>query len=217
MNILYIIDSLGAGGAERSTADMAKFLKNKGHQTTIICLKRKKIGIEEEIINAGINIVFLKATNFTSRVKEVSKHIKRERPDLIHSVLYDSNLLLRVIKLFSPKLKILQSLVSMPYAKEREMDSKLPKFKFKIVKLIDWFSARLVHSYYHAITAAVLDHYRPFFKINDSNSFIIYRGREKNGFVEQKNLIRQQLGFENSFVFIRCIKNKIIIVRIQKR
>lgn len=201
MNIFFVIDSLGAGGAERSTVEIARFLKYNEHSVTIVCLKHKKIGVEEEIYRLGVRLIYLSKSSFASRFKELKKLVLNESPDLIHSVLYSSNLLVRAIKLAVPSVKIVQSLVNTPYSEEREKDTKLPKLKFKIVKAIDSLSARSVDSYYHAITSTVLDHYTPLFKIPASKNFVIFRGRYENKSVNSRLLIREKLGFGNQFVF----------------
>lgn len=202
MNIFFVINSLGAGGAERSTVEIARFLKDNGHSVTIICLKRKKIGIEDDINKIGVRLIYLSKSNFTSRLSELKNLVRDEKPDLIHSVLYDSNLLVRAIKLAIPSIKIVQSLVNTPYAEEREKDTKLPKLKFKIVKAIDSYSARYVDSYYHAITSTVSAHYAPLFKIKGSKNFVIFRGRYENKFLDRKQELREKFNFGDQLVFV---------------
>jgi glycosyltransferase involved in cell wall biosynthesis len=202
MKIIFLINSLGAGGAEKSTAELARYLMGQKYEICIICLKKREIGIESEVLAWGIRLIFLSANNFLGRVKELRKILEAERPDIVHSVLYESNLLIRINKIINPKLKIVQSLVNTPYSAARTNDSSLPYIKFIIAKYIDCFSARAVSSYYHAITSAVLNHYKPLYHIEEEKSSVIFRGRNFNPFLDQRGILRNKLGFKDSFIFL---------------
>ncbi|WP_162051939.1 glycosyltransferase family 4 protein [Pontibacter pamirensis] len=202
MKIFYLINTLGAGGAERSTAETAKYALKHGHQVTIIYLHKKPISIEEEIKDAGIRVIHLRASNFVKRVFALRKLLKAERPDIVHSVLFDSNVLIRVVKFFLPRQKVIQSLVNTPYSEIRIKHAGLPRYKFKIVQLADMLTARLSQSHYHAITTTVLEHYRPMFNIKKDQSFLVYRGRGENRHRDSRAAIRERLKFGNDFVFV---------------
>lgn len=202
MKIFYLINTLGAGGAERSTAETAKYALKHGHQVTIIYLHKKPISIEQEIKEAGIRVIHLRASNFLGRALALRRLLKAERPDIVHSVLFDSNVLIRVVKMFLPRQKVIQSLVNTPYSEVRIKHAGLPKFKFKIVQLADILSARLSQSYYHAITNTVLEHYSPMFNINKEQSYLVYRGRGENRHRVSRAAIRERLEFGDHFVFV---------------
>ncbi|WP_034888144.1 glycosyltransferase family 4 protein [Gillisia sp. Hel_I_29] len=182
MKIIILINSLGAGGAERSMVEFAKFLQLKDEvNLQIVCLKHKKIGLEDEVNNFGIHTVYYEGSNnLRSKIKFVSQIVKDENPDIIHSVLAESNLILRLSRFFVSKGKVIQSLVNTPYSLERKKDSELSWQKFQLAKKVDEWTARLTSDiFYHAITKEVYHHYLPLFKIND-NYRIIYRGRKEN-------------------------------------
>jgi len=182
MKIIILINSLGAGGAERSMVEFAKFLHLRNDvNLNIVCLKHKKIGLEKEVENFGINTIYYEGNNnLKSKIKFISQIIKNENPDIIHSVLAESNLVLRLSRLFVSKGKVIQSLVNTPYSLERKKDSQLSWQKFQLAKKVDEWTARLTSNiFYHAITNEVYHHYLPLFKIKD-NYRIIYRGRREN-------------------------------------
>ncbi|MCF4102659.1 glycosyltransferase family 4 protein [Gillisia sp. M10.2A] len=182
MKIIILINSLGAGGAERSMVEFAKFLYLRNDvKLNIVCLKHKKIGLEEEVENFGINTIYYEgSSNLKSKINFVVDIIKKEKPDIIHSVLAESNLVLRLSRLLTHHGKVIQSLVNTPYSLERKKDSQLSWQKFQLAKKIDQWSARLTSNiFYHAITQEVYQHYLPLFKIRD-NYRIIYRGRKEN-------------------------------------
>ncbi|MDT0677465.1 glycosyltransferase family 4 protein [Autumnicola musiva] len=193
MKILILINSLGAGGAERSMVEFAKFL-HKREETTVkfLCLERRKIGLEEEVASFGIPIHYFQgAGGFKGKAGFVNNCINKENPDIIHSALTQANLVLRYVRLKNKKGKVIQSLVNTPYSLERKKDSDLPWQKFQLAKQMDVWSARLTSGiFYHAITNKVLQHYKPLFKIRN-NYKIIYRGRYKNKYVEEAEKRKQ--------------------------
>lgn len=182
MKIILLINSLGAGGAERSTFELAKFLKKqRGISVKFLCLERRQVGIEEEVENEEIDTIFYEGKNsWISKTRFVSKVLKSETPDIIHSVLADSNLILRFSNFLNTSGKIVQSLVSTPYSEERRKDRQLPWYKFRLVKMTDRLSARFSGNiFFHAITEEVLEHHRNLYNIKD-NYAIIHRGRRPN-------------------------------------
>ena len=186
MKVIILINTLGAGGAERSMVEYAKFLHNKDHvQVKFLCLERRKIGLEQEVKETGIPIIFYEGkSNIFSKADFVNQVVSQEEPEIIHSVLTQANLVARIFSLKNKKkVKIIQSLVNTPYSLERKKDVKLPWYKFQIMKYLDLWTARFTPwVFYHAITKEVLNHYKSLFKIGN-NYKIIYRGRFENNYV----------------------------------
>ncbi|MDT0644595.1 glycosyltransferase family 4 protein [Zunongwangia sp. F363] len=184
MKVFVLINSLGAGGAERSMVEFAKFLfQHDGITVRFVCLERRKIGLEEEVASIGIPVTFYAGKNsYTSKIKFFNKLIDKENPDIVHSVLTQSNLIARGARIKNRKIKIIQSLVNTPYSLERKKDAKLPWYKFQMAKQLDVWSARFSKNiFYHSITKEVLEHYKPLFHIKD-NYKIIHRGRYENSY-----------------------------------
>lgn len=202
MNVMFLINSLGAGGAERSTLNMTQYLIEKGYDCLIICLSHKEFGIEAEAKVLNVPVIFLSSHTFIGRYRELNRLIASRKPDLVHAVLFEASILLRLIKFFNPSLPSIESLVNTSYAKERAGDLKIPRYKLLLVKIFDMITARLGRSYYHAITATVLEHYRPLFGIQPNEGEIIFRGRKTNEEWKNRVTIRKELGVENSIVLI---------------
>lgn len=193
MKVLIFINSLGAGGAERSMVEFAKFLQIQNDVVVkFVCLQRRTVGLEDEVAECGIEVLFFNRTNATwwKKVEFFNKVIKEENPDILHSVLAESNLILRLSSFFLKNGKVLQSLVNTPYSEERKKDSHLSWRKFLLAKQRDKWTARLTSNiFYHAITKEVLEHYKPLFKIK-KNYRIIYRGRYENN--NKRNIPQKQ-------------------------
>lgn len=186
MKILFLIDSLGTGGAENSMVKLAKFIKSEGHNVTFLCLDRREVSHEMDVIENGIEVIYINKEGFLLQLVFLIKYIKKEQPDIIHSVLFRSDILLRVSRIFSQKIIVVQSLVSTPYSSVRRKDRNVPKFKLILAKQLDIWTARILPSYYHSISKTVFDHYKEIFKIK-RNYRIIYRGRCENKHVPQKD------------------------------
>ncbi|WP_298524071.1 glycosyltransferase family 4 protein [uncultured Christiangramia sp.] len=187
MKVIILINSLGAGGAERSMVEYAKFLQDRDDiMVKFVCLAHKKIGLEAEVKNYGIETIFYESkSGFFAKLKFLNTVINSENPDIIHSVLAESNILMRFSRLFVRKGKVIQSLVNTPYSEERKKDSNLSWQKFQVMKALDKWSARLSPNlFYHAITNEVLQHYRPLYNIKD-NFEVIYRGRDSNPYLNE--------------------------------
>lgn len=184
MKVLYLIDSLGAGGAERSTYLLAHHLEQTGHETAIVALKPKTVGISEEYYQLQGRVVVADTDSLRERLAFVRRIISEEQPDIVHSVIFDSNLALRIIGWYTRGFVTVQSLVGLPYLPERRFSSRVRTFKHAIVKQIDAGSARLSDIHYHVISNAVADHYRGVYHYDNDRVSLVYRGRDANLLVE---------------------------------
>src|SRR5688572_4780598 len=101
MKILIVIDGLGAGGAEMSTALMCDYLYDKRVSFEIVCLQRKKIGVEESMLAKGYKIYFLNKLNYVKQVLFIKNLIQKNRYDVVHSILLKSNLRVRFARMLS--------------------------------------------------------------------------------------------------------------------
>jgi glycosyltransferase involved in cell wall biosynthesis len=185
MKVVIVINTLGSGGAERSMLEFAKYLHQKNNvEVKFICLEHKKIGVEKEFDPFGIPVrYFEEKGSYIRKTRFLVKILKQETPDIIHSLLTESNIITRLSRKFYSKGHLIQSLVNTAYSLERKKDSKLSWQKFQMAKQLDLWTARLTPNiFYHSITKEVLEHYKPLFKIN-KNYRVIYRGRSENPFL----------------------------------
>ncbi|HET8885516.1 MAG TPA: glycosyltransferase family 4 protein [Salinimicrobium sp.] len=206
MKILFVQDSLGTGGAERSNAELWYFLKEKGISIKIIVLDHRHEGVQQEILNKGFDVVFLKPGNFLGQSKNIAEIIKDYRPDLVQSVLFRATMRVRAAKLFA-KFYHLESLVSCPYDEVRFQDAQINSTALKLYKFFDQISESKGTDRFVAITEEVKNHYIQKLKIPAKKIEVIYRGRKKNAFLKDKeqvrNKLRDALGIkQNDLVFV---------------
>lgn len=101
--IVFLIDGLGLGGAERTTVQLACGLKKKyGYDTAVMALPRTSFlttqnpalrGCFDELIEAGIPVtVFPKHSRFPIHfISRLSQVIAEMRPDIVHTQLFTAD------------------------------------------------------------------------------------------------------------------------------
>lgn len=81
--ILYIINSLGAGGAEKLTVQMANYF-NKDYEVTVVCLSKNEFF--KTLLNKDIKYITLNNFNGISKLAKLFFYIKNN--DVIHCHLF---------------------------------------------------------------------------------------------------------------------------------
>lgn len=212
MKILIVIDSLGAGGAEKSTLDFCIFLINNGYEVDLLCLKECEIGFSEIAMTNNIEVKILKSNFFFRKVFDLSKIITKNDYKIVYSCLFKSNLITRFCKLFSNFIHI-ENLVTTRYSKEKFEVSR-NKIGFVVYFLIDLLTIRLTVDHFHSISIAVTKHYKKMFFISDYKFSTIYRGRpipnynqiEKNSNVIQLLTVGRQELSKGQIYLLQALK-----------
>ena len=103
IKILYVLQDLEMGGAERLRFTAEKYI-NKSRFETIYCCIEKKGVLGEEIERKGGCVICLDTKdefyNLTATVR-LYKVVKKIRPDLVHAALFNANFHARVAGIFS--------------------------------------------------------------------------------------------------------------------
>ena len=175
MKILFVIDSLGAGGAERSLAELLPALEDAGIEAIIACLDRRTYGVETEVLESGADVRFLPRRP-VGRLRELRRIVAKESPDLIHTTILASNLVGRLVSIGSPA-TVLTSLVSTPYAPIRKQDPRVRPLALSAIRLVDIATARRLTDHFHAITEAVKSWAVTDMGLDPSRITVVHRGR----------------------------------------
>ena len=140
---MFLINSLGGGGAERSTALVLPYLRDLGIDPTVVTLYRSEHGTDEERVRAqGFEVAVLRAGDFRGRLRELRHLLRERRPAVLHTALYDSDILGRVASWRLP-VRGVSSLVSTPDDEERKKDPSLDRRKIASVQTLDAITALL--------------------------------------------------------------------------
>jgi glycosyltransferase involved in cell wall biosynthesis len=108
LRILFLIRALSIGGAERQLALVADGLAAKGHTVTVATFYNEA-GIT---LHQATHVVLHKQSRWDvwGFLKSLLTLIRQEKPDVLHGYLTVSNILVCLLKLFSPRLRVVMGL-----------------------------------------------------------------------------------------------------------
>lgn len=146
----------------------------------MVALKRRSVGIEKEVFALGVPVYIARNTSRWRRLLFLRRTIESTRPDIVHSVIFEANVLLRLVRPFvRHRFLIVQSIVSTPYVAHRRIaGGRSGRFKFFLARWIDSLTARVSDVHYHGISQTVIDHYRPYYRFSPDKTTLAYRGRD---------------------------------------
>ena len=83
LKILFVIDSLGTGGAERDLAEKLPQLGRFNVTPIVVSLRRREEGVQEDLQRQGFDVRILNTSGLIGRLLGVRKILRTERPDVI--------------------------------------------------------------------------------------------------------------------------------------
>lgn len=110
--ILCLIDSLGAGGAQRQMVGLATFLKEKGYDVVVAIYHQDngELFYADNLLSAGVPYVFLKkAERNLTRPYYIAKYIRKVRPDVVISYLFTPCICASFARIFNRRFKLIVS------------------------------------------------------------------------------------------------------------
>ncbi|PWT76531.1 MAG: group 1 glycosyl transferase [Chloroflexi bacterium] len=108
MKIMFLIRSLGHGGAERQLVNLAQALRKLGHGVTVVTFYSGE-WLEKELSDAGVPVWTLGKHgrwDIVSTAIKLVRLVHKYRPDILHSYLSTANLLALLPKACCPSLKL---------------------------------------------------------------------------------------------------------------
>lgn len=86
--ILCLIDSLGAGGAQRQMVGLATFLKERGYDV-VVAIYHKNLFYADQLLSCGVPYVYLKnAERSATRIYYIAQYIRKYKPDVVIAYLF---------------------------------------------------------------------------------------------------------------------------------
>jgi glycosyltransferase involved in cell wall biosynthesis len=178
MRVLYVIDALGEGGTEMSLAQLLPGLREAGVEPTVVCLKsRGAEGVEQSVAQQGFDVRVLRAGSLPSQVRQLGSIVREVAPDLIHTMLYRSNVVGRLAG-WRTRVPVVGSVVNTSYSPERLADPRIPTRRMRVTKAIDGFTARRLTRGLHAVSDTVRDHTVETLRVDPEHITVIRRGRD---------------------------------------
>jgi glycosyltransferase involved in cell wall biosynthesis len=175
MRVLYVIDSLAAGGAERSLAAMAPQYAAHGMELRVAYLHERP-GVQTELDLAGIpRSRVSRSGGRLGWARELRQLIAATRPDVVHTTLFEADIAGRAAAWLSG-VPVVSSIVNVAYGAE-QAGAGLRRWKLEGARLLDATTARVV-ARFHANTQQVADVMARRLRLPRDRIEVIPRGRD---------------------------------------
>lgn len=176
MKLLYVIDSLVAsGGAEQAVAAMAPGLERHGVRLTVVPLS-DRAGLQDRLRASGAQVLPAPSGSRRAQLGQLVALLRRTRPDLVHTTLFESDLLGRTAAAVAG-IPVVSSLVNASYGREHRSDPGVRVHRMAAAQALDALTARRVRRF-HALTEHVADCMARRLVIPRSRIDVIPRGRD---------------------------------------
>lgn len=199
LKILFVIDSLGTGGAELDLAEKLAQLRRLGVVTVVVSLRHREEGVQSGLQEQGFDVRILTVTGLFRRVVALRKIIRNEQPDLIQTVLFHSDIAGRLAAV-GTSAKVISRLVNTDYDRVRLQDPNINIIKFRLARLIDGWTARHLAHHIYANSNAVKTAAMSELGIPEEKIIVIKEGRDAerlgNPSIQRRKRARSKLGLE---------------------
>jgi glycosyltransferase involved in cell wall biosynthesis len=177
VRVLYLIDSLIAGGAERSLAALAPHYARLGVDLEVgYFFERDNVWIPD-LEAAGARVTSLSGPGGrVARARRAREHIRKSCPDLVHTTLFEADVAGRLGAL-GTRMPVVSSLVNVAYGPEQLADPALRPWKVRAAQLIDATTARRV-TRFHAVSQSIADVMGRRLLVKPDRIDVVPRGRD---------------------------------------
>lgn len=154
MRILYVIDSLHAGGAEQSLAMMCRPLTDRGIELSVATLTPGGVHASE-VRSGGATLIEFETSSVRERVQAIREAVRTIEPDLVHTTLYDADLAGRLATRRSG-IPVSTTWTTTRY--DEDWSAPLPVWKAKTVQSGELLSSRQcprVHAVSHTVARSM--------------------------------------------------------------
>ncbi len=200
LKVLFVIDGLGVGGSERSLVEILPGLTAAGITSTIVFFHRHEESLEAVVRAQGVEIRYVPERGVIRRVAALRRIIRTERPDVIHTALFVSDVTGRLASI-GQNAVVVSSLVGTPYDPIRAQHPDMNRLKLWAVRCIDGWTARCLNHHFHAVSETVKRTAVEALGLRPQRITVIERGRNER-FVtqtaERRARVRRTLGLEDS-------------------
>ncbi|MGW6914245.1 glycosyltransferase family 4 protein [Kitasatospora sp. NPDC054939] len=192
-----MIDSVSrVGGAEQGLMAMAPPLVRAGVRLDVAYLKDSPGGFQPELVAAGAQVFGLPQSGRGGAVAALRRLVRERRPDLVHTTLYESDVLGRTAAL-SAGVPVVSSLVNSAYGPEHRYARGLNPWKVRAAQAVDAVTAQGTRRF-HALTRHVAGAMAQRLRVPRSRIDVVPRGRDPEllGTVtpERREAVRAGLG-----------------------
>lgn len=185
--VFYIIDTLEIGGAEKSLLEITSKIKEFN---VVVCSLYIGDALKDNFEKSGVRLIRLNVKEkfgYIRTVKKVLSIVKQEKPDLIVSSLFRSEIISRTVS-FITRIPQIGSFVSDSYSNDKKSTlSWNVRIKFFIFYLINLLTARISRKFIANSESVRISNCKALF-LNKNKVCVIHRGRDPKRFDLEKKL-----------------------------
>jgi glycosyltransferase involved in cell wall biosynthesis len=197
LRVLFVINGLGTGGAERSLAELLPRLRDGGVAPIVCHFLSRPEGVEAAVRDAGFDVRLVPARGLPGRVRGLRRVIKRERPAIVHTAIFEADVAGRLAAAGTGA-AVMTSLVNATYEPVRLQDPGVRRSRLAGARLLDGWTARHLTVHFPAISEAVRDSAVTTLGIPSERITVIPRGRDPGRLgtrsLQRRRAVRSQLG-----------------------
>lgn len=203
MKVLYLTTSLAYGGAETQLVQVAKRLKQRGHEVRLVSMLPPQ-AYSEDLEGAGISVAHLGMCRGVPDPRaffRLARLLRKWRPQVLHAHMVHSNLLARLVRLF----------VAVPVVICTAHSTYEAPVSARILREVTWreLAYRLTDflcDLTTQISRAGLERYIRLRAISEQKARLVYNGIDTQQFfpdLDQRLKMRAELGIEeDQFVWL---------------
>lgn len=193
--VLYLIDSLLPGGAEKSLVEMAPGLLRGGIDLEVAVLHDGG-SLKRELEDHGISVHVVEGTSRGAWILNAARLVGSLEPDLVHTTLFESDLAGRLAA-FVKRIPVVSTLASTPYGAEHKTEKTVRRTRLFGAQAADLVTGRLVRRF-HAVSRSAEAAGIARLRIDPRKIDVIPRGRDLNRMGERtadrRAAVRERLG-----------------------
>ncbi len=176
IKVLHLIPTLSSGGAERQLVNLVN-TTSKEIVDHVVCAIDESYFFEPEIREAGYKVIKFDISGKHPFFKIASKFrdvVRDEKPDIIHTWLYNANVAARLATLLGDKVPIITSIQSADFEPGAIITGGYNPHKMRGLKMIDKMTARLTKPDFVMCSEFVKKSYKENYGIDEAKTHIIY-------------------------------------------
>ncbi|MFN8016935.1 MAG: glycosyltransferase [Acidimicrobiales bacterium] len=206
MKLLYVIPGLGVGGgAERSLLDLAPGLAAASIELSILYFHERPSSAVDRFRALGVQVDAVQARTWPGRLLAVRRAIARARPDIVHTTLFEADVIGRLASLGLPT-KVVSSLVNTSYEPNRRRDPKFSRWRVEVVRMVEACTLRVGCDRVHANSWAVARSATARLHVPPDRITVVHRGRNPDELqplsAEARAQVRAELGIREGELLV---------------
>ena len=207
--ILLVLDSLVAGGAERSTVDVLPLLRERGFDPELATLHDRP-GLQPEVRKAGVSLFELSPhRGRLGWFAQLRQLIGERAPDLVHTSLFEADVCGRSAAA-ARRVPVVSTLATERYGQAHLSAPHLNRLKVRAGQVLDIGTARLARRL-HAVSEHVADSMATHLRYPRDRIDVVPRGRPVSMATEgldDRGVTRAELGLGSSPVVLAVARHE---------